>query len=129
MHATVPCFTNVVTAAQRPFCERHGISLSMLTRLFSEGEVDSVVIGGRFRHVILKSWYDYIERRRTGRQRDPVEKKAAALAYRASVPPAASAGARRAMAGKIQPGRPRGVRNRRTAPPPEALEISPKNRS
>jgi hypothetical protein len=107
---TVPVldFGSAVTAPQRPFCETQGISLSLLTNLFAQGEVDSVIIGGRFRHVVLPSWANYVRRRQLGLERDPAEREAAAKRYRDSVSPTATLAAKRALAGKPRPGRPPG---------------------
>jgi hypothetical protein len=118
----VPDLGNAVTAPQRPFCNAEGVSLSLLTHLFAQGEVDSVVIGGRFRHVVLASWADYVRRRQLGLERDPAEREAAAARYRGSVQPYSTAAARRALAGKPKPGRPpgSGARHGRPNPPGRA---------
>jgi hypothetical protein len=104
--------SGAVTIPQGALCERERISHSLLTSLFRDGEVDSAVIGGRFRHVIEQSWRDYVERKRLGLERDPAEKAAAAAAYRASVPPDRTLAASRAFAGK-KIKRPQDVGNRR----------------
>jgi hypothetical protein len=108
MPVPVPDLSNAVTAPQRQFCESEGVSLSLLTSLFASGEIDSVIIGGRFRHVILSSWNSYIRRKQLGLERDPTEREAAAARYRSSVQPYSTAAARRALAGKPKPGRPPG---------------------
>jgi hypothetical protein len=108
MHASAPDFGSAVTAPQRVHAQREGITLTLLTGLFAAGEVDSVVVGDRFRHVVVASWRDYVRRKQLGLERDPIEKKAAAEAYRASIKPASTAAALRALAGKPKPGRPRG---------------------
>jgi hypothetical protein len=146
---TVPVldFGSAVTAPQRPFCETQGISLSLLTNLFAQGEVDSVIIGGRFRHVVLPSWANYVRRRQLGLERDPAEREAAAKRYRDSVSPTATLAAKRALAGKPRPGRPPGsgtkhrrsnqsgpaaaqaaVPARRPPPPPEVSSKSKPNK-
>jgi hypothetical protein len=101
-------FGGAITAPQRPFCESQGISLSLLTTLLKDGEIDSLIIGGRHRHVVLQSWFDYIHRKQFGLERDAVEREAAAARYRNSVSPAATLAAKRALAGKPAPGRPPG---------------------
>jgi hypothetical protein len=102
-HIPVP-----VTAPQRDFCKQERLSLGRLTKLFEAGEVESVVIGGRFRHVIIASYIDYVARQLRGEQRDLEERELAKRRYRASVSPQATAAAARALAGKPKPGRPRG---------------------
>src|SRR5215469_9530216 len=57
--------------------------------LLSSGEVDSFVTETGRRLVVIAgspgSWEAYVERRRAGKERDPVEKAAAQLAYRLSL--------------------------------------------
>jgi hypothetical protein len=108
MTVPVPDLGTAVTAPQRPFCASQGISLSLLTALLKDGEVDSVIVGGRFRYVLLASWSAYIRRKQLGLERDPVEREAAAARYRNSVSPAATLAAKRALAAKPKPGRPLG---------------------
>jgi hypothetical protein len=60
-----------------------GFSRHKGARLLASGEVDSLNVMAR-RHVVWQSYLDYLERQRTGRQRDPVEKERAAREYRAS---------------------------------------------
>jgi hypothetical protein len=107
-----------ITAPQRALCDAEGVSLSLLTGLFASGDVDSVIIGGRFRHVILASWVDYVRRRQLGLERDPVEREAAAASYRNSVQPYSTAAARRALAGKPRPGRSPGTGTKHRKPVP-----------
>jgi len=102
-----------VTAPQRDFCKQEKLPLGRLTKLFEAGEVDSVVIGARVRHVILQSYIDYIERQQRGEERDPEERELAKRRYRASVSPEATAAAARALKGKAKPGRPRGAGKKR----------------
>jgi hypothetical protein len=108
MSVPAPDFSKAVTAPQRAFCEAEGISLSLLTALLTQGEIDSVVVGNRFRFIVLASWADYVRRKQFGLERDPAEREAAAARYRASVRPYSSAAAQRALAGKPRPGRPPG---------------------
>jgi hypothetical protein len=116
MTIPTPNLSHAVTAPQREFCKAEGISLSLLTALFAQGEVDSVVIGGRFRYVILASWAAYVRRRQLGLDRDPAERAAAAARYRDSVQPYSTDAARRALAGKPKPGRPPGSGTRHRKP-------------
>jgi hypothetical protein len=70
---------------QAVFRKVEHIGRNKLDGLFRTGEVDSVVIGERTRHVILGSWRAYVARQMAGTERDPVEKARAIEAYRASV--------------------------------------------
>jgi hypothetical protein len=125
MPATVLDFGSAITAPQRPFCESQGISLSLLTALLRRGEVDSVIVGGRHRHVVLGSWREYIHRQLAGLRRDPAEREAAATRYRNSVSPAATLAAKRALAAKPRPGRPPGSGKGHGRPNPPARAAAP----
>ena len=70
---------------QAEFRRREGIGRNLLTHLFKTGELDSVVVGARLRHVILSSWVAYIDRRQRGMERDPDERAASIAAYAESV--------------------------------------------
>jgi hypothetical protein len=77
---------------QVEFRRRENIGRNLLTSLFRKGEVESIVIGDKNRHVIMSSWRDYVARKLSGTERDPAEKQRAIEAYQASV--ARSKGAR-----------------------------------
>jgi hypothetical protein len=68
--------------------------------LLSTGEVDSYITETGRRLVVVSgssgSWEAYLERLRTGQQRDPVEKAAAQLAYKRSLKHAGARNAARA---------------------------------
>jgi hypothetical protein len=49
-----------------------------------DGEYDSVTFGAR-RFIDLQSYRDYVERARTGQERDPAAKRAAQRAYQKSL--------------------------------------------
>ena len=70
---------------QTEFRRRENLGRNLLNSLFRNGEVDSVIIGDRARHVIMSSWFEYLARRLAGTERDPVEKQQAVENYRASV--------------------------------------------
>jgi hypothetical protein len=62
------------------------------------GEYDSIVFGAR-RFIDLASYREYVERCRTGEQRDPAEKRAAQRAYQKSLRGPGGCAAARARGG------------------------------
>ena len=70
---------------QVAFRQRVNIGRNLLARLLRDGEVDSLVIGLRARHVVWQSWLDYLDRAQRGVERDPGEKRLAAEGYRRSM--------------------------------------------
>jgi hypothetical protein len=70
---------------QAEFRRRENIGRNLLTSLFKNGEIDSIVVGERSRHVIMESYYAYLGRQMAGTDRDPVEKQRAIEAYRISL--------------------------------------------
>jgi hypothetical protein len=123
---------------QSEFRRREHIGRNLLDHLFKTGEVDSVVIGQRIRHIILPSWSDYVARRLAGIERDPAEKARAIEAYRASV--ARSKGGKATALARSGWGKDHGraggskhVTSRAAAAtqrvPPPAADVAPKSRS
>jgi hypothetical protein len=70
---------------QAEFRRRENLGRNLLDSLIRNGEVDSVVVGQRARHIILESWYAHLARRLAGTERDPVEKQRAIESYQASL--------------------------------------------
>jgi hypothetical protein len=101
------------TIPQQVFFKQERIGKGRGTKLFADGEVDTILVGERYRHVVLASWYAYVERQLRGEERDPAERAEAARRYRASVSPQATAAAARALHGKLSLDRPRGSGKRR----------------
>jgi hypothetical protein len=73
-----------MTASMPDFRRLSGKGHSVIYRDLEVGEYDSVVFGAR-RYVDLASYQAYIERCRTGEEREPAEKLAAIRAYRRSL--------------------------------------------
>jgi hypothetical protein len=70
---------------QAEFRRRENLGRNLLDSLIKTGEVDTVVVGQRSRHVILESWHAYLARRLAGAERDPVDKQRAIASYRLSL--------------------------------------------
>lgn len=83
---------------------RENIKPTLFNKLIRTGEIDSFVLGSRYRYVPLESWRAYLERCRRNESRDPVEKAAAAAAYRESCKLHGVQAAARARAGWTNPG-------------------------
>ena len=64
--------------------EQH-VGVTLMNRLVRTGEVDSFILGNRFRYIVMSSWFDYVARCQAGGvPRDPVAQQTAINAYRAS---------------------------------------------
>jgi hypothetical protein len=70
---------------QVTFRKRANIGRNLTTALLVRGEIDSLVIGLRSRHIIWQSWLEYLQRQVGGVERDPEEKRRAAEGYRRSM--------------------------------------------
>ncbi|HEX5453386.1 MAG TPA: hypothetical protein VFX06_06290, partial [Stellaceae bacterium] len=58
----MPQNTDYITAPVKQFCEEiAGIGLTKAYELINQGELQSITVGKR-RLVLLKSWYDFVER-------------------------------------------------------------------
>jgi hypothetical protein len=88
----------------RELGRREHVKPTLFNKLIRNGEIDSFVLGSRYRYVPLESWRAYLERRRRNESRDPVEKAAAAAAYRESCKLHGGQAAARARAGWTNPG-------------------------
>jgi hypothetical protein len=88
------------TATMRGFEEITGYGHNKNYSLLSTGKVDSYVTETGRRLVVVSgssgSWEAYLDRLRTGQQRDPAEKAAAQLAYKLSLKHSGAANAARA---------------------------------
>jgi hypothetical protein len=73
-----------LTATLPNFRKLSGKGHNAVYKDLEDGEYDSVVFGTR-RYVDLASYRAYVERARTGEERDPVAKLAAQRAYRKSL--------------------------------------------
>jgi hypothetical protein len=73
------------TIPARRLSEVEGVGHNLLWRLMAGGELDSLIVGGKHRHVVIASWDTYLDRQRLGLARNPVEKAAAAASYKASL--------------------------------------------
>jgi hypothetical protein len=83
----------------RRLAEAENIGHNRLWRLVAGGELDSVLVGTRNRHIILESWIDFIERQKLGVPRNAVQKAAAIASYRSSLAAAGGTAAARARRG------------------------------
>jgi hypothetical protein len=87
--AAPPLNPIICTAPMPDFGKITGYGHNRNYGLLSTGEVDSFVTETGRRLVVISgspgSWEAYVERRRTGRERDPAEKAAAILAYKQSL--------------------------------------------
>jgi hypothetical protein len=70
--------------AQRQLCADENIPFGVMQKLIRTGELDTFIMGDRYRYVVLSSWREYLERAQRGEQRDPAAKAAAVKAYRDS---------------------------------------------
>jgi hypothetical protein len=73
-----------LTASLPDFLRLSGKSHNAVYEDLAAGEYDSVVFGAR-RYIDLTSYRAYVERCRTGEERDPAAKRAAQRAYRRSL--------------------------------------------
>jgi hypothetical protein len=73
-----------LTATLPSFRRLSGKGHNAIYKDLEDGEYDSVVFGTR-RYIDLASYRAYVERARTGEERDPVAKLAAQRAYRKSL--------------------------------------------
>jgi hypothetical protein len=124
----------------RELGRRENVKPTLLNKLVKVGDLDSFVLGSRYRYVPLESWRAYIERCRRNESRDPVEKAAAARAYRESCKLRGGQAAARARSGWTDPGKaparrqavsnPAGSRKRASPPSPaaEAPKTKPTSR-
>ena|SRR5215472_147301 len=115
--ALVP-YGEAVTTPQVVFMRREGVGRNVLNKLFRTGELDSVVIGGRYRHVINASWHALLERRRLGVERPEHERQAAIEAYQRSLLLQGSRIAAKARSGWTGGNRPADPRQASTAEVP-----------
>jgi hypothetical protein len=92
-----------VTVPQRLLMQLETLSINMLTALYRAGEIDSVVIAGRQRRVIIGSYLALLKRRQLGVARPEAERVAAIEAYQRSLLTEGSTNAARARTG-ITPG-------------------------
>jgi hypothetical protein len=88
-----------VTIPARRLSEVEGVGRNTLWRLMSGGQLDSVIVGGKHRHVVVASWDDYLDRQRLGVERNPVQKAAAIASYRSSLAGVGGQAAARARRG------------------------------
>jgi hypothetical protein len=71
--------------SQAELFRRENISKAIGRKLVVTGELDTFVMGDRYRFVVLESYRDYVRRQRAGGlPRDPATKAAAITAYEAS---------------------------------------------
>jgi hypothetical protein len=95
--------------------------------LLSTGEVTSVIVGDRRRHIYVASWERYLRRCDTGEQLDPEERAANILAYRKTLDRKGArqmAVARQALLEKKAAGEPRNKRHRARAGLQRGHELS-----
>jgi hypothetical protein len=83
----------------RRLAEIENIGHNRMWRLLTSGELDSIVVGTRYRHIILESWIDFIERQKLGVPRNAVQKAAAIASYRSSLAGVGGQAAARARRG------------------------------
>ena len=88
-----------VTIPMRRLAEAEAVGHNVMWRLAATGEIDTIIIGGRYRHVLAASWDAYLERQRLGIERNPVERAAAAASYRQSLAGVGGRAAARARRG------------------------------
>jgi hypothetical protein len=70
---------------QVAFRQYANIGRNLLNSLIKNGDVDTVVVGERARHVIVQSWHDHLQRRLDGVERDPAERQRAIESYKRSL--------------------------------------------
>jgi hypothetical protein len=99
-----------VTIAQRKLMAMEGLSINMLISLYRSGELDTLVIGGRLRRIVLRSYVEYLQRQQRGLVRDESERRAAIENYRRSLSTQGAANAARARTGITMETRARGRR-------------------
>jgi hypothetical protein len=70
---------------QATFLQYANIGRNLRDSLIRNGEIDTVVVGDRARHVIMESWHAHLARRLAGVERDPVDKQRAIESYKRSL--------------------------------------------
>ena len=88
-----------VTIPQQRLMALETISINVLIGLYRAGQIDSVVIGGRVRRVIIASYLAYLRRRQLGIARDEGERRAAVENYERSLTSKSAQNAARARRG------------------------------
>ena len=114
-----------ITIPQRRLMELEDLSVNLLIGLYRNGEIDSVVIGGRLRRVVVASYLAYLRRRQLGLARDEGERQAAIQSYRQSLSSKGAENAARARAGISRGARARGPR-KAAAPHEEQRRLAPR---
>jgi hypothetical protein len=79
-----PEFGGLATIPFQRWLKLAGISHNSGYALLHAGEVDSITAGFS-RLIVIASWAAYIERQRSGHERDPVERAAAISAFKKSL--------------------------------------------
>jgi hypothetical protein len=99
-----------VTVPQRLLMRLENLSINMLVALYRSGELDSIVIAGRQRRVIIASYIAMLRRRQLGIARPEAERLAAVESYERSLLTEGAANAARARTGISREKRARGRR-------------------